>query len=74
MAAASKHTKISIPTPLYEKIKTTITDTGFTSASDYITYVLREVLSEGKEEKENVWTKDDERKVRSRLRALGYIE
>lgn len=69
-----KHTTISIPTPLYEKVKDTIKETGFTSASDYITYVLREILSSEKSGKEEVWTSDDEKKVRNRLKSLGYME
>ncbi len=70
-----KHTTVSIPLPLYEKIKARIKGTGFTSVSDYVTYVLREVLASlEEEEKEEVFSKEEEEKVKERLRALGYIE
>jgi Arc/MetJ-type ribon-helix-helix transcriptional regulator len=69
-----KYTTISIPTPLAEKIKKRIKGTGFTSLSSYVTYVLREIISGEKEGSEEAFTKEDEKKVRERLRALGYLE
>ncbi len=68
-----KYTTISIPTPLAEKIKKRIEGTGFHSLSSYVTYVLREVLS-GIEEEEEAFSKEDEEKVKERLRALGYLD
>jgi Arc/MetJ-type ribon-helix-helix transcriptional regulator len=69
-----KYTTISIPTPLAEKIKKRIKGTGFTSLSSYTTYILREIISGEKEGSEEAFTKEDEKKVRERLRALGYLE
>jgi Arc/MetJ-type ribon-helix-helix transcriptional regulator len=69
-----KYTTISIPTPLAEKIKNRIEGTGFTSLSSYVTYVLREVISGIDEEQEEAFTKEDEEKVKDRLRALGYLD
>jgi Arc/MetJ-type ribon-helix-helix transcriptional regulator len=69
-----KFTTISIPTPLAEKIKKKIKGTGFTSLSSYVTYVLREVISGMEEEEDEVFTKEDEKRVKDRLRALGYID
>ena len=66
-------TEISIPTKLFERIKERIKGTGFTSVSSYVKYVLEELLSE--EEEESVsYSKEDEEKIKARLRALGYIE
>ena len=69
-----KYTTISIPTPLAEKIKKRIKGTGFTSLSSYVTYVLREVISGMEEEPEEAFSKEDEEKVKERLRALGYLD
>ncbi len=70
-----KYTTVSIPVQLYEKIKQRIEGTGFTSVSDYVTYVLREVLASlEEEEKEEVFSKEEEEKVKERLRALGYLD
>jgi Arc/MetJ-type ribon-helix-helix transcriptional regulator len=71
----SKHTTVSIPTPLYTNIKNRLDGTGFTSVSDYVTYVLREVMSSLEEEdKEKVFSKEEEDKVKERLKALGYLD
>jgi Arc/MetJ-type ribon-helix-helix transcriptional regulator len=69
-----KFTTISIPTPLAEKIKKRIQGTGFTSLSSYATYVLREVLSGMEEDEDDAFTKEDEERVKERLRALGYLD
>jgi Arc/MetJ-type ribon-helix-helix transcriptional regulator len=69
-----KYTTISIPTPLAEKIKKRIQGTGFTSLSSYVTYVLREVISGIEAEQEEAFSKEDEEKIKERLRALGYLE
>lgn len=67
-----KFTTVSIPTPLFRKVEERIEGTGFTSVSSYVTYVLREIVAE-EEEPEEPFTKKDEERVKSRLRALGYI-
>ena len=70
-----KYTTISIPTPLADKIKKRIEGTGFNSLSSYVTYVLREVISNVEEdENDEAFSKEDEEKVKDRLRALGYLD
>ena len=68
-----KYTTVSIPVPLYNRVKQRIRDTGFGSVSNYVTYVLRQLMSE-KKEGEEPWTSKDEKKVKERLRGLGYID
>ncbi len=68
-----KFTTVSIPTPLFKKVQERIKDTGFTSVSSYVTYVLREIVAEGEEEEGEPFTKEDEERVKDRLRALGYL-
>lgn len=73
-------TTISIPTALAEKIRDRCRGTGFNSLSDYITYVLRQVISNvGKKEtkpkeKKETLSKRDEEIVKDRLRKLGYLD
>ncbi len=69
-----KYTTVSIPTPLAEKIKKRIEGTGFTSISSYVIYVLREVIASMEEDEKEVFSKEDEEKVKERLRALGYLD
>ena len=68
-----KFTTVSIPAPLFKKVEERIKGTGFTSVSSYVTYVLREVISEEEDEAEP-FTKEDEERVKERLKALGYLE
>jgi len=69
-----KFTTISIPVPLYEKIKRMIEGTGFTSVSDYVTFILREILASIEEElKDKAFSKEDEERIKRRLKALGYL-
>ncbi len=74
--AEKKYTTVSIPLPLAKKIKTRMEGTGFTSVSSYVTYVLRQVISsmEEEEREKKSFSKDDEEKVKDRLRALGYLD
>jgi Arc/MetJ-type ribon-helix-helix transcriptional regulator len=69
-----KFTTVSIPTQLFQNVEERIKDTGFTSVSSYVTYVLREIVAEEEEEPEEPFTKEDEERVKARLRALGYID
>ncbi len=68
-----KFTTVSIPTSLFKKVEERIKGTGFTSVSSYVTYVLREIVTEEEEEAEESFTKEDEERVKARLRALGYM-
>ncbi len=66
-------TTISIPTSLYKEIEEKIKESEINSVASYVTKVLRESLSE-KKEAEQPLDKDDEEKVKERLKALGYID
>ena len=71
-----EYTTVSIPKPLIEKIKERMKGTGFASVSSYVTYVLRQVISsiEEEERSKQAFTKEEEEKVKQRLRDLGYID
>ncbi len=69
-----KYTTVSIPITLYNRIKNLIKDTGFTSVSQYVTYVLREVVAAHEEARyEEPFTEEDKEKIIEKLRRLGYI-
>ncbi len=71
-----KYTTVSIPVPLAKKVKKRMEGTGFTSLSSYVTYVLRQVISsiEEEERQHEGFSKEDEERVKERLRALGYLD
>ena len=61
-------TIISIPSKLSEKIKNNIKETDMSSVSEYITFLLRMVLSE------NIsLEKSDKKKIKNKLKNLGYL-
>ena len=64
---------VSIPTSLYKKIEEKIKGSEITSVSSYVAKVLRESLSK-EEAAQEALTKEDEEKVKKRLKALGYID
>lgn len=64
-------TTVSIPIPLFEKMKEQIDGTGFTSVSSYVGYILREIIAE---KGEAPFTDEDEEKIRKKLKNLGYLE
>lgn len=66
-------TNIAIPTALYKQIEEKIKGTDISTVASYVVKVLKESLSEEKEKKE-VFSKEDEEKVKERLKALGYID
>ena len=69
-----RYTTVSIPVVLYNRIKELIRDTGFTSVSQYVTYVLREVVAAHEEAKSaEPFTEEDKQRVVEKLRRLGYL-
>ena len=69
--AKRKYTTITIPTPLFERIEKVIEKTGFSSVSDYATYILRETVAMIEEEKQGKSKPGSE--LTRKLKALGYI-
>jgi len=71
---AEKFTSVLIPVSLTEKIKKRIQGTEFSSISSYITYVLTEVVSDGETEDSNELNREDDERIKARLRSLGYLD
>jgi Arc/MetJ-type ribon-helix-helix transcriptional regulator len=71
----SKYTTVSIPVALHERLEKLIRNKGgFKSVSDYVTYVLREVVAmHESSEVPEAFTSEDVEAIRSRLKALGYL-
>lgn len=63
---------VPIPASLYRRIEEKIKGSNIPSVSSCVTKVLREVLA--KEEGEQVLSKEDEEKIKERLKALGYLD
>ncbi len=79
---------IKIPRPLYEKLQVIIADTGFHSVTEFIVYVLRDLVSteaaatatkQNETDKPQLedfnagLTAEEIRIIRKRLQDLGYL-
>jgi metal-responsive CopG/Arc/MetJ family transcriptional regulator len=64
---------IKIPKALYNNIQGIIKDTGFSSVTDFIVYVLRDVVSTRPEDTSGLLRKDEVESIRRRLKSLGYF-
>ncbi|MDG6922689.1 MAG: hypothetical protein JRN67_05275 [Nitrososphaerota archaeon] len=70
-----KYTTVSIPVPLHDRLEKLISKkTGFKSVSDYVTYILREVVfMHETRAMPGPFTSRDLSIIKERLAALGYI-
>jgi Arc/MetJ-type ribon-helix-helix transcriptional regulator len=66
---------IKIPRPLYERIQAAVAGSGFSSPTDFVVYVMRDVLGEMhvKRTGEDRPNRAEMEAIRDRLRDLGYL-
>lgn len=69
---------IKIPRPLYRKIQIIVKDSGFSSPTDFIVYVLRDLVGDqlsqnNHQTSEGELTTDEIAAIKKRLRSLGYL-
>ena len=74
---------LKIPRLLYDKLKTIIDETGYSSVTEFVVYVLRDLVSseefamkEEKMKKNEIaeLTEEEIMAIKKRLRNLGYME
>jgi Arc/MetJ-type ribon-helix-helix transcriptional regulator len=65
---------VSLPVELYSRIEQRIAATEFHSVDEYVAFVLGEVLKEEGGEEDRAFSEEEEEQVKSRLKALGYLE
>lgn len=76
---ANKKVTIKIPGTLYNRLSETIAGSGFNSVTDFIVYVLRDLVSaksqikETKQVDNSSLTADEIEAIRKRLKSLGYL-
>lgn len=68
-----KRVTIKIPKMLYDQLKQMVKDTGFSSVTDFVVYVLRDIVSSGNLRETGNLTRDEIELVRKRLKMLGYL-
>lgn len=65
---------IKIPRELHQRLRQMIADTGFSSVTEFIVFVMRTLASGGEITGEDRLTVEEVRAIRERLRALGYLK
>lgn len=63
---------IKIPRPLYDNLTKIIDESGFNSVTDFIVYVLRDLVSSRSAEKESL-THEEIELIKKRLKSLNYL-
>jgi Arc/MetJ-type ribon-helix-helix transcriptional regulator len=64
---------IKIPRPLYDKISQVIEGAGYNSVTDFIVYVLRDIVSTHRISEVVPYSEQELQLVKERLRSLGYL-
>ncbi|MCC7572390.1 MAG: ribbon-helix-helix domain-containing protein [Candidatus Methanofastidiosum sp.] len=64
---------IKIPKELYENLQNMIEDTGFSSVTEFIVFVMRSLAAGGNIKTEDRLTEDEVKAIRERLKKLGYL-
>jgi metal-responsive CopG/Arc/MetJ family transcriptional regulator len=64
---------IKIPKPLYDNLRHIIEESGFNSVTEFIVYILRDIISSRATEKQPSLSKKEIEIVKKRLKSLGYL-
>ena len=65
---------LKIPRELYTKLGNMIEDTGFSSVTEFIVFVMRTLASSGGIKGVDKLTSDEVTAIRERLKRLGYLK
>ncbi|MEW6070998.1 MAG: CopG family transcriptional regulator [Planctomycetota bacterium] len=63
---------VKIPRPLYRRIQQVVEDSGFNSPTDFVVYVLRDLMGEA-EERNHEFSQEELEAVKKKLKNLGYL-
>jgi Arc/MetJ-type ribon-helix-helix transcriptional regulator len=64
---------VKIPRPLYRKIQQVVEDSGFNSPTDFIVYVLRDLMGEAESAGGHEFDNQELEDVKRKLKNLGYL-
>lgn len=64
---------IKIPRPLYENLGKIIKESGFHSVTEFIVYVLRDLISSRETGRESSLSNKEVELLKKRLKSLGYL-
>ena len=64
---------IKIPRNLYNRLGEIVEGSGFNSVTDFVVYVLRDLVSTESMRDDDRLTRDEVESIRRRLKSLGYL-
>ena len=71
---SSAKVTLKVPRPLYNRLTQLIEGSGYNSVTDFVVYVLRDIVStHAAAEADEGYTPEELEKVKARLRSLGYL-
>ncbi|MFQ5749805.1 MAG: ribbon-helix-helix domain-containing protein [Planctomycetota bacterium] len=70
---------VKIPRPLYRKVQQVIENSGFSSPTDFIVFVLRDLLGEvqgpvAAADPKDEFSPEEVQAIRRKLKNLGYLD
>ena len=74
-SAAVRESKVTvkIPRPLYRKIQQVVDGSGFNSPTDFVVYVLRDLMGDAEDTAPPEFTQEELDDVKRKLKNLGYL-
>ena len=73
MNSQKEKVTLKIPRPLYDNLTEIIKESGFNSVTEFVVYILRDLISSRTAQKEPALTKEEIDAVKKRLKSLGYL-
>jgi Arc/MetJ-type ribon-helix-helix transcriptional regulator len=64
---------IEIPESLHRRVAEQVKTTSFHDVSEYVMHAVRERLARDEDQAPAAYTKEEEDKIKERLRQLGYL-
>ncbi len=74
MKQESESGAVNLPAELYRRVKDRAAATNFESVDEYVVFVLSEVLKEEDEGEKLAVDSEQEKEIKKRLKALGYLD
>jgi len=73
MKKGEEKVTIKIPRPLYKNLGKIIEGSGFNSVTEFIVYILRDLVSFKTIQKEPSFSGEEIEMIKKRLKSLGYL-
>ncbi len=64
---------LKIPRPLYKRLSQLIEGTGFASVTEFVVYILRDIVAHQSGEMDGSLSAQEIEAIRKRLKSMGYL-